>query len=911
MPLFDLTLLGGCNKPNCPQACGFAFVNDKIPENYLPTDPCGVCGCPIGAHIRRAPEQPKVDTEAKGQQSQSPPSTEARQKTQSNKVDSTAFAGTTRDSLFASRPGGDQDPKPAHHPPGAWKKAPPTEAFRDASKARNDKRHKAAVSQGLGGALKFDPSEKIIVDKLANKTGRPGPKKKPAEEEDTRPRIVTVNPDSGNTSRSSFEILQRPGNDYVREVQINITDLDNAEAFTAAVYEKFAKVWPAEHSTNPKELFHTMDVIQPESRGMASMLMVNTWVQDDRACFRTIRGSNSRHHPSSMNDKEVKCPVYVCLTEAHKDLPVTEPKLSAPKNNSSSSKKTHQASKTLKHQEKTTEPASVSEDESKKPSSPQTRSTSKRKATEPLRESKPKCQRKETVEISDDEDIEMRSSESASGPQKASAITSTASPDLISFSKVAKRLAANTGSLADSPCYSAGYAGRGQWSTLILSSPYDLLSNVVGHSNALLSNLRNTSLGTDANLAAELMYSYRPQTEAFAHFTELAAWLDSAPLGYDFQPEQNPAFVKKFKLGPHGMTLAIEALLSLSSLVQQISSKPGLSINAYDELRIVHEELTDFGEAVTRLFQFFFQTVEPRFWYPKTGLRQLEAVIALNRPLLEEHAPGAAPLSSIHQGLSRLRSLLREDSTTEDILRAHIRTCFGHAEDPAYMEISLISRGPFGLDLLIEMIREYVQDREIHCNYDGCLAVLGKLALAVAWKTFQFLSRPKCYNQPSKREDWKRNPATGNDQPAGSELDEDLPPAPDSPDSEWYTALIIPDISCRAAFSFQPEHPSFMPGPQQQQAFVAVDPRLEKAAAFAQEKLSWTSLLNRLRTEFPHPLLSIRKRFEDQIKGEPDRRKQYLAAQLAYHPDKNQVAGEIWIQIVTQLNCAINKAYGQ
>ncbi|KAF9038939.1 hypothetical protein BDZ89DRAFT_1035446 [Hymenopellis radicata] len=871
---FDPKTLGKCNKTDC--ACGIAFVDGKDEADYKPIDNCGVCGDPIGMHVQFS--APATTTTTAGNAEAVKP------KTQTNKVDPTTFGGATAETLFGVRekPKNDSD-TPSFHSSGSWKK---TDApFRDFSKTREENRNKAAAAQGIS-VPKFDPSEKITVDKLANRTGRPpvsrkskkvDPAAKPKAAPPKKPATVILIPEtkaahqeeirrpSRASSLSRYEALGRPENKYVRSIEV--TEDSTGRDMAGIIFSTFENVLPTS-STSPPELFHMMDVVG-NGRGAPSILIPNEWVQQGAGSYADIKGVNSKYHPSGMKPEEVVFPIYICLAKQHDDLPFVEPTIfKGPK----SAKRTR---------------SSIDEDE------------------------------KEAKRQKPDSKVDEQAMDDTDDPIPVPPMP-TIDHKVLEFPKSlqqAQRYVLNTCFPADKPRgFANGYGASGRWTTLALAPPYDAFPIQTGRAQNLLELLKLSDM--TASLACKMLCNDFSHILAFAPFTELHAWLEGAPLGHDLKPEDSPLFMDKFRLGPMGMSLVVEALLLMFGVIKRISEMPGLSDSEFQDLRDRHTELSDFAQVMVNLMDFFFENVERRFWYPKTGFRQLEAVVAINTPLLKD-LPTAGALSPIDTGLTRLRKLLADDTSTVVVIRAHLESFLGSAEDPSRMTIDIVSLGKYGLDKLLDILRCYVEDRPIHKHYEACMALLGKLAGAVAWKVFHYLSHPQHYNHPpsatARGRKMKRNPATGTFHPEelGLDFDDELPPMPDSPDSEWYLMLIIPNLSSQRSTAWKDSTASSPePSKPSQNVASSVDPRLLNARELAGATMSKDSLLRRLRVEFPHPDMATRQRFETAIL-DPEDKKQYFAAQRAYHPDKNRSSGSIWVEICTQLNCAINKAFGK
>ncbi|KAF9033072.1 hypothetical protein BDZ89DRAFT_1131140 [Hymenopellis radicata] len=730
---FNSKTLGKCNKKDC--ACGIAFVDGKDEADYKPTDNCGVCGDPIGMHVQAA----------------APADSATKPKSQiwTNKVDSTAFGGATADTLFSVRDKTKESDKPeipAFHSSGSWKK---TDApFRDFSKTREENRNKAAAAQGIS-VPKFDPSEKITVEKLANRTGRPPVSRKPKKvKAELKSATVILIPETRSAhqnearrpSRAKYEALKE--NKYVRS--IDVTEDCTGVDLASKIYTTFKDVLP-KSSTSPADLFHFMKVVG-NGRGAPSILEPNEWVQQEAGSYVQHEEVNSKYHPSGMKRNEVVFPIYICLAKEHDDLSFVEPKIS-------------KGPKSAKR-------SSTDEDDKE----------AKRRKTDSKAD-------EQAMDDTDDLRVPMP----------------TVDHKVLEFPKSlrqAERCVLNTGFPADEPRgFSSGYGASGRWTTLALSAPYDAFPVQTGRAQSLLELLKLPDMS--ASLACKMLCNDFSHILAFAPFTELHAWLERAPLGRDLKPEDSPLFVEKFRLGPMGMTLVLEALLLMFGVIKRISEMPGLSDAEFQDLRDRHAELSDFAQVIVNLMNFFFENVERRFWYPKTGFRQLEAVIAINAPLVKD-LPTAAALSPIHIGLIRLHELLGDDTSTVPIIRTHLESFLGSAEDPSKMTIDIVARGEHGLDKLLDILRCYVEDRPVHQHYEACLGLLGRLAGAVAWKVFHYLSHPQHYNHPepatTRGRKMRKNPATGTFHPdeLGLDFDDELPAMPDAPDSDWYLMLIIP-----------------------------------------------------------------------------------------------------------------------
>lgn len=119
----------------------------------------------------------------------------------------------------------------------------------------------------------------------------------------------------------------------------------------------------------------------------------------------------------------------------------------------------------------------------------------------------------------------------------------------------------------------------------------------------------------------------------------LARWIRESADDDDYEPcpINNLDFVRTFKLGAQGMSLAVEAGIIMGNLLDIVSRLPGMSMARYRDLCDIHNTLKDFAGDIVELLGFFFKHVEPRYWFPKGGFRQLECVVRLNAILMSEH----------------------------------------------------------------------------------------------------------------------------------------------------------------------------------------------------------------------------------------------------------------------------------
>nr|AOC97497.1 ethylene- and jasmonate-responsive plant defensin [Flammulina velutipes] len=871
MPPFNPDLLGACNKGvACPEQCGFAYVAGKEIKDYTPVDKCSVCSCLLGSHM-----QTPSPVSASGP-SEKPFTT--------NRVDPKAFGGSTTETLKASR--GNAEASKSFHASGAWtdsSKSP----FRQASQHRTDNRRKAANGEQVNA--KFDPSEEIVAEKLANKTGRPvRHAKKKASEPLKAPEVqvlekitVILIPETaaghaGTVRRPSgarYDVLRRPENEFVRDIQVPAT-APSAE-IVKALMEKFSDLLlapaPAEdepQEVDPVNIFHIMDIVSPARRGPASMLVVNQWVQDGKASFSNIKAHFTKSQPSGIKPSEIPICLYIILAKTYEDLSVHEPK------------------------------APASEDipvPCKKRSAPAA-------ADKPAKKSKT-TNTAPSVSPVVPEDVSRTYSTPAAKVKKLEI-----PPNVL----LAKRKAANTYSPADKVRIGEGYAGSAKWSTLTLTPPYDLSSAVISQCSGLLQSIKVTALAQNPDLAAELVCSDTTYLAAFAPFEVLGAWLMTEE---DPSPQDNFDFVRSFKLGPFGILVAADALLAKGRLLEAVSILPGLSASCYAKLLEVSLRIAQFGSTVVQLVDFFTSHVERHYWFPLCGPRQLEAVMAHNRPLMSHHLVKARPNTPIHTGLQTLGEMLRNDATTSATVRIHLKAFAGSADDARSMAIDILEGGHFGLDLLLKTLRFYVVERPIHDHYQSVLEILGKFCEAVAWKLSNVLKRPGYYHQRAPAyvpaASTRRNPATGNFERSTSTCSTDtvLEDAPSRVDSEWYLDFIMPDD--HSVRSFFPANPPPSPSAGNTSSSSSTfnsppgaqmsNPLLLKAYALYNANLTWTALLHRLRSSFAHPVLARRQQFEATIQAsllvqDPAARetKQWRAAQLLYHADKNTTVGPLW-----------------
>ncbi|KAF9002809.1 hypothetical protein BDZ89DRAFT_1146341 [Hymenopellis radicata] len=903
-----------------------------------------------------APQKPGTATDPDWETETADPATKDTNRT--NKVNAEAFQGTTGDTLRKARQAGTTSTSPdgkTYHSK-SWRSYKssafanaPQNSFREASKNREEQRRASCEKAGISipedsekGKEKekekrkpFDPAEARVMDHLKDKTGRAPKhvrKKKAPEPEPAHDNWIPVEfvllPETAKVHCGSFprpnkimfETLSRPENNYTHKIQLRETS--NAEEVDAAIMEAFAEVVAvipeaddAEEPTTRKigDLFHICDVVAPEKSGASSKLRPNEWLQNGQASFAYLKLAFKRAQPSGITVSEMPICVYLCMCKEFEDLPFNNPNAKVPK----APKENEPKRRSRKRKP------------SRSPSPTRSSPRNKKAKTDELEKMKESPVPPKKKRQRDDEE-EVPPPKKSKGPDvQGSVKVLTTPPELARI--IRKSL--NTSSAYIGRHFGGGYGGSGKWYANNVTQPYDKLVFLIGHLKGMHNLVRDSeSLKSNPALAEELLTTDYAYLEAFTPFNDLVKKVRQHS---DLPAERNIEFVRLFKTGPHGFNLAVDALSHLSAIAIRISQMSGLTRRSSFELAAVLDNVALCADNLSILMDYFMSNVSGAYWYPLGGYRQLAAIVNFNQPLIREHLPRGEHHSYLHNSLCRLQDLLTSDTIPACAITDHLEENFGHATDPARMRIDILQHGQFGLELLLKILHHFLINLPINAQYDAKFKVLGDFCMAVAWKVCNVLKRPRFYNQTRPRNvsssEAKLNASTGNEEPVDScdNFDSVLEKCPDGPDERWYMELIVPNTAAFRAFMFPSSIPSSPPAgnrhsPLPMDADMApttrqpatselVDPRLVRASVFAAEIMPWDILLMRLKTEFPHPVRDIRNKFIKDAAVGLSKKKQWVASQLTYHPDKNSDnsihQGSIWEQICTQLNSAINRAY--
>ncbi|KAF9033982.1 hypothetical protein BDZ89DRAFT_1130841 [Hymenopellis radicata] len=872
-PFSEIVIGQICNNPDCPTGCLYAYVENKPEDEWRPNDLC-MCSCSLHWHVPKkpasAPQKPGTATDPDWETETADPATK-----DTNRTNKARQAGTTSTS---------PDGKTYHskswrsYKSSAFANAPQN-SFREASKNREEQRRASCEKAGISipedsekGKEKekhkpFDPAEARVMDHLKDKTGRAPKhvrKKKAPEPEPARDNWIPVEfvllPETAKVHCGSFP---RPN-------KIMYTALLHILQQPPLIFVRFETLSrPENNYTHKIQLRETSNAEEVDAAIMEVFAEV----------VAVIPEADDAEEPTTRKIGDL---FHIC------DVVAPEKSGASSKLRPNEWLQNGQASFAyLKLAFKRAQPSGITVTFAY--SIVARNKKAKTDELEKMKESPvpPKKKRQR------DDEEEVPPPKKSKGPDvQGSVKVLTTPPELARI--IRKSL--NTSSTYIGRHFGGGYGGSGKWYANNVTQPYDKLVFLIGHLKGMHNLVRDSeSLKSNPALAEELLTTDYAYLEAFTPFNDLAK-----------------KFVCLFKTGPHGFNLAVDALSHLSAIAIRISQMSGLTRRSSFELAAVLDNVTLCADNLSILMDYFMSNVSGAYWYPLGGYRQLAAIVNFNQPLIREHLPRGEHHSYLHNSLCRLQDLLTSDTIPACAITDHLEENFGHATDPARMRIDILQHGQFGLELLLKILHHFLINLPINAQYDAKFKVLGDFCMAVAWKA-------------------KLNASTGNEELVDScdNFDSVLEKCPDSPDEHWYMELIVPNTAAFRAFMFPSSIPSSPPAgnrhsPLPMDADMApttrqpatselVDPRLVRASVFAAEIMPWDILLMRLKTEFPHPVRDIRNKFIKDAAVGLSKKKQWVASQLTYHPDKNSDnsihQGSIWEQICTQLNSAINRAY--
>ncbi|KAF9052387.1 hypothetical protein BDZ89DRAFT_1125825 [Hymenopellis radicata] len=840
-----------------------------------------------------------------------------------NKVNTSGFQGTTKDTLHASRPNSSTSSTSSKgepfHKGGSWKGCKdhaftqaPENPFLQASKERSAKRlaecEKAGIrvdkdadkdaTSGNGGnkRKRFDPAEEKIKTQLKNTTGRdPVHPKKKKKIDTSKPITVicilvphTAKVHAGEAPRPNkamYETLGLPENDYIRNLTLHNPGCTSETL--DAILKSFSHIkrTSATGDTNEEDHFpfQLCELAAQHAKGAPSKLRPTDRFQSGRASYADLKSAYTRSQPSGMPVTESQLYIYIVLEQKYEDLALFDPNTKPPKEKTSKKRRRSPSPTPPQQESPNTRAAKKKRDEQPKEDSPIPGSPRARSAS-PV-PSGPKCPLPKR-QLSQPKEVATL----------ARQMMNTYSPFI-------------AGTRHDS-----SYGAGGRWSATAMTSVYFKFTSVTG----CIDNINRLLTSTDVfaknpDLAITLLITNEDYLDAFAPFNTEAERIREAP---DHPIEDNTSFVNMFRLGSQGIGYVGDVIQQMSSMAVRLSLLPGISQSSYDGLREVLETLGTLAGNIGILMDYFTGNVDGAYWFPTNGFCQFAGLIRFNRTLFFNNVLHGIKDSVFYKGLSGLKALLEsEPSITADIVQEHLSVLAGHASDPAQMYITVLGRGAYGFDYLGYIATYLLMKMPVGPHYHAITKVFGDFYLAVAWKLHNYLRFPKHYNQvrPSfvHPDDVKLNLMTGNEEP----IDTYLGPCPDGPDETWYLDYLVPDTVRTATFQFRDRR-----APPASSSLTVEDPRLQRMADFIRKPARWDAKLEMdlraagaiffppgaTRSEMQHILTTYHCTPQE-------KRRQKAILMLVYHPDKNSHTnvrqGAIWERLCNLITGAIAHAF--
>ncbi|KAF9031994.1 hypothetical protein BDZ89DRAFT_1063634 [Hymenopellis radicata] len=805
----------------------------------------------------------------------------------------------------------------------------PDSAFREASKHREEQRRASLGKAGIhvspdGQEVKnkrFDPAEAKITDRLKNRTGADRPHQSKKNKNKLGALHIIIIPHTADLhagkvirpNRQMIETLSLSQNNYVHRYQLRDPgSYAEVELVLKELYDLHVKPrldgWT---KTNGEPLddddpmpLQICKLIAPLKSGPSSKLQPSDLLKKERPNYGILKSLFNRAQPSKVPVSEMSVCLYVGLPTDYPDLPFDNPHAKVTKEPNA---KRQSRKRARSH--------SRSRSRSK---SPVTRAQKKRRASESedenLNRTSPKHARSSDDECEEDKPA-AKKAKSGNENQETEEKGLNTPTDIVALMRTMINLSSPY--LTSRSAFSGGYGGSGKWSTTALTPPYDKFSAIIGQAKTLFNMIKTTTVfQSDPAAAEQLLTENQDFVDAFAPFN-----IEARRIREDLNcpPEENLSFVKLFRLGSQGFELAVEAIRLMSVVTVHISRLPNLPRSSLSNLRDHHMNLGVIASNLRVMVEYFQRHVPGAYWYPLNGYRQLASVLEMNPAPVLQHVFPTPNGSVFHTGLLTLRDLLESPESTAETIEIHIAEFAGHASDASKMYITVIGGGSFGLKLLMTIARLVIVTLPEGPHYHAINKVMGSFCMGVAWKLFHFLQFPKCYKQarPSHvpAAEASINRATGNEEPLASCKQEDsrIPVCKDGPDETWFQDYLAPNTftTCTFGFAPAPPPPSSIVPPESD--------ILIRAQKFSKASMAWPDMIRDLKT-FLHPNTEMRAGFEMGLKIDSGthttqvmRRKQWRAAQLAFHPDKNLDktihCGVEWEQVCTLLSTGINKCY--
>ncbi|KAJ3833534.1 hypothetical protein F5878DRAFT_645857 [Lentinula raphanica] len=377
---------------------------------------------------------------------------------------------------------------------------------------------------------------------------------------------------------------------------------------------------------------------------------------------------------------------------------------------------------------------------------------------------------------------------------------------------------------------------------------------------------------------------------------------EASPSSYSLVAEEIIFILRKSVLGK------AQSLVELSSLdssqwtpveEEHFASIFSLGPGGFD--LIIYQGLRKLPTALLTLVKYFRQVTPRDKWDPKEGFSEFWAALELYDDLL----PEGNEFSLFASDIAKIN--LMSQSVT-DIQDGLVNT-FGHLTDSTKIKPSVLCRGRYGLRALFYRQIECVLDwyDTSRKDYGMVYKMYAQLCQALAERIVMHFTKSSSWsrtspaNSPPPHHQTQSPPRPRTSQPPHPPPPPCSQSSPHPPTGEPSRPKPRPRPPPPPSSSAPPPPPP----PPPSSAAAGDSPSITAVRKFVDEvsKLGWKAFVNKLLTDYPHPVKKLSQDFEDK-----PYKKQYLELMLHYHPDRNIHANADWRAKTLILTQAIDHA---